>query len=1003
MVLDVYTVGGIEYLSQVFKGVVMTLGDSGFETLLRLAALFTVIASVLALLARQQFDALLKRMSMIFFISALCFGMKADVNIIDTKYQQNYVVSDVPMLPAYAISFLSSASNFLTTTAQNVFHTGTVNVYDAAAPARNAWGSVTLDYQRTGFGGFFDLISMLSKFDMKTVSVSEVQEYYNKLLPYMEQCIIPNIGYMKYPVLKKNVLDCPSLISCFDVSSNSDFVNLFITYDGTTQDCATFFNSEIKPLHQRFVAYGSDPTSIVAFGIPPQNAQALSDAMNTLLVAGATSLSDMIGQMGMLYAFLDGVDAFLAKSPDALQNLAYKYEVGRNIEESKQMGKTLGLYAKETIPLMKNAFEAVLVAFIPIFFIVIMFGGMKAARNVFFSMAWVYMWDPVLATINGIGNIAAIAKVSAALQQAGGQVGVLTYSSLNTIMQNLDYFPAVLGYLAISTPGLAYMLVRGGEITMMGIANMMASPVMTSPIHAEAAASAETQKIASQTGMSFGQVEYAYNAQGQAKLHALAFQQGLVSQMGYANLLTADIGAQQMSYADNVAAKRAIDKFGLNKIIDSKANLLAQGIGSGAGLGSMDRAYNAGLVSSQRSAKDAEVFQQVAARFGGVEAFQQMMSTMNYKQAGDFISEYARLAGKNLWEAVNDISFFMGQQKAVQTAGYENASLTVGADGLMRTETNKFLNEAAKFEMISQFAIAAGLAKDKDDFLGMYKTHLLHHAEESWTLDEQAAKFLNEQMRAQHKSTRFHAGDRVTMAMDEHGRITLAVGKGGASSEVLDITKAVYGNVTDVYRGRVNIYEGRNLDIGNEIMSSIVTGDSRMVRAMVGDTVWKDIREGHVFASKVADIVGSFGNWQSNLQQWKQSGVSFNAGGSVTAALKGLLAFAGVQFDESGRISSYENFDVNKIRTAIFDKYDSLAYNKNLTDAQKHSKFVGYAHSIVKGLQEASKMTPEERVITKQYQLTEQNVNQMPDSLPKAQLQTVISGKEKVNNPEGIL
>ncbi|GAB5047538.1 conjugal transfer protein TraG N-terminal domain-containing protein [Thermodesulfovibrio sp. TK110] len=956
MTLDVYTVGGIEFLSQVYKGIVMILGDSGFESLLRLAAFFTVVASVLALIAKQQFESLLKRMGMIFFISAICFGLRANVNIIDTKYQQTYVVSDVPMLPAYAHSFLSSASYFLTNTAQNVFHTGTVNVYNPGAMAKNAWSSINLDYNKTGYGGFFDIVSYISKFDLKTVSKADIQEYYNYLLPFMKQCIVPNIGYMDFQKIKKNILECNSLINCFDISSNSDFANLFISYNGQTYDCATFFVNEIKPRYNNLVAYGSDPTSLIAFGIPPTDAQALSDAFGSLLSAGAVSLSDMIGQAGMLYAFLDGVDAFLSDSPDALQNFAYKYEAGRNIEESKQMGKTLGIYAKETIPLMKNAFEAIMVAFIPIFFLIIMFGGAKAIRNVFISMAWVYMWDPVLATINGIGNIAAIAKVNAAIAQSG-QIGALTYSSLNTIFQNMDYFPAVMGYLAISTPGLAYMLIKGGEITMANIASMMATPVMTTPIHSEVATSAETQKIASQTGLSFGQVEYAYNAQGQAKLHALAFQQGLAQQMSYAKLLQADIGSQQMGYTDGLAASKAIKKHGLENIIDSKTNLLSQTIGSGIGFGNQDRAFQTGLVNTQRAVAEAEAFASVANKYGGVEKLANLIATRNYTHLSSALKEYAELRGISIMEAATEMGYFMGEKDATSVTGYANASETVGKQQIAFTEANKILNETAKFEMTYQFAHAAGYAKSKDDFLGVYLAHLRHHAEETWTLDKTSAEFLNQQMASLGYKTRFKAGDRVTMAMDEYGNITLAKGAHGASREVLDITKAVYGRSTDIYHGNVNHHLGQNWSTGNDIVYAVASGDSKGFHRFYGGQMWYNMTAGQAITKQVADALQSFGNLGANLQKISSLGlkVSSPLGFKVLAAL-------GVQFSESGEIRGADNVDASKLQIKLQEAYKDLYSNKNLTSYQKTQMFIQGANEIYSLFQQITKESPSSRV-----------------------------------------
>jgi hypothetical protein len=208
------------------------------------------------------------------------------------------------------------------------------------------------------------------------------------------------------------------------------------------------------------------------------------------------------------------------------------------------------------------------IAFIPITFLIILVSGGNVIRNSIFSFAWVYAWDPVLATINGIVNIAAIAKVKAALNAAAvynnalnGEWMGYSIQALNIMYSTLDYIPSVAGYLAISTPGIAYMLIKGGEVTMASIASMMAAPVMSAPTHAEAASSLETQKIAQQTGKSFGQVEMQYNAAGQAKLNAMVFQ-GQAAKRGYNDMLTTEMGAFDYGFAQKKGLGDVVDRLG---------------------------------------------------------------------------------------------------------------------------------------------------------------------------------------------------------------------------------------------------------------------------------------------------------------------------------------------------------------------------------------------------------------------------------------------------------
>jgi hypothetical protein len=604
MNFDIYTTGGIEFLSQVYKGVIMTFGDSSYETLLRLFGLFTIIFASIALIGKQQIDYLAKRVAILFLISGFAFGLRANVTIIDTKHNQTYVVSGAPWIPAYIHSLFSSMSYQLTNVAQQVFHTGTVNVYDAAATGKNAWGSVNLDYNKTGFGGFFEYLNFFKNYRFNTTGITDLDRIYRKFHIVLTECTINEIPLWPDNDFQKKVLLSNNLIQ--DLRPT---VSGYVEFDGQAGDCIGLYDQAVddwNTIKSRFNA--GDPTLnlLAKLGITAMDSQTVPEANAEILQQGVAQLSDMIGQGGMIWALSDAWDSFLAdQSPE--RAMVYKYELGRNIEESKQMGRSLGLYAKETVPLMKIVFESMTIAFIPITFLIILVSGGNVIRNSIFSFAWVYAWDPVLATINGIVNIAAIAKVKAALNAAAvynnalnGEWMAYSIQALNIMYSTLDYIPSVAGYLAISTPGIAYMLIKGGEVTMASIASMMAAPVMSAPTHAEAASSLETQKIANQTGKSFGQVEMQYNAAGQAKLNAMVFQAG-ANKHGYNTLETAGMGSFDKGVASGLGDKKVVDKFGINTMANAHANLEAGKFGSGSLPGGMDRYHDMGMKGQDQS------------------------------------------------------------------------------------------------------------------------------------------------------------------------------------------------------------------------------------------------------------------------------------------------------------------------------------------------------------------------------------------------------------------
>jgi hypothetical protein len=212
---------------------------------------------------------------------------------------------------------------------------------------------------------------------------------------------------------------------------------------------------------------------------------------------------------------------------------------------------------------------------------------------------------------------------------------------------------------------------------------------------------------------------------------------------------------------------------------------------------SIESAYDTSRTSEQERTGKMNALVSASSLSGGVENFARAVSSKDYTKAGSVISEYAKAKGVSHQEAATQIGGILGDKELVGVQGFENARDTVGRDQIAFAETNKFLNEAAKFEQAYQFANTLGYANSKEDFAGMYQAHQASNAQASWTLMEQGAvDRLNAQMAEQGLGTRFQVGDRVSMARTQDGRITLAKADAGASREELDLTSSKTG-----YRG----------------------------------------------------------------------------------------------------------------------------------------------------------------------------------------------------------
>jgi len=170
------------------------------------------------------------------------------------------------------------------------------------------------------------------------------------------------------------------------------------------------------------------------------------------------------------------------------------------------------------------------------------------------------------------------------------------------------------------------------------------------------------------------------------------------------------------------------------------------------------------------------------------------LSTMDLASTSDFIEKYSSHRGIPFAQGARELGELSGSQRYVGASVYENARGVVEEQGLIFTDTNKYLNEAAKFEMSYQLAHSLGLAQERNEFQGMYDLHRQHHGEDSLTLtDQRAVNLANQRMKEMGYATRFRAGDRIRIDFDEQGNVVSAFAVRGAERDTKDITREMKG------------------------------------------------------------------------------------------------------------------------------------------------------------------------------------------------------------------
>lgn len=502
---DVYTVGGIEYLSQVYKGMVLILGDSSWDTFTKIFITAGIISAISLMLRKNDVKALSSWLLAAFIGFGMFVGVKADVNIVDTKHNKTYVVSGVPVGPVFLHSLFSSGSYTATETLGNVFHTGTVNVWSLAGGSNNAFISANLDYHSTGFGGFFDPILEAKRMQFNRLPHPDVIRFNNMLDAFLYQCTMPEMSVLTTQQVETRFKSSTNLMDAI-----APTVNQFMNYEGTLTTCTDLYINQLRPLYDNTILPLFDPGTsgiLAVLGIKETTANVWSSAINESLVGSAQTLNQLIGQAGMISAIDYAYMKYVSGGTDSGGDLAMAYQTGRSREEARQLGKAFGLYAKEVVPMLKIALESIYIILCPIIVLLMFLNNFSILKHYAFAVAWLHMWDPVFAVINGLMNIGAIARMHTALEAANA-VGGLSINALNLLVDTADFVPAVAGYLGISVPAIALMVMKGGEMTMAHIGSQLLGGAVTAP-SSGAAQHAGAQEVAAQTGSSFGEVQMA--------------------------------------------------------------------------------------------------------------------------------------------------------------------------------------------------------------------------------------------------------------------------------------------------------------------------------------------------------------------------------------------------------------------------------------------------------------------------------------------------------------
>ncbi len=144
-----------------------------------------------------------------------------------------------------------------------------------------------------------------------------------------------------------------------------------------------------------------------------------------------------------------------------------EYAKNKTMIETALKQSATGTYMAETLPYLQMGIRAVLYAFFPFVFLVILLpGGFSVAKNYAQSMIWVELWSPVAAILNLFLSYFSIDKMSDS---------IISGTTKAALMSDSIMLSGVAGYLYTMVPALTWLILKSSGDMLGNIGSSLAS------------------------------------------------------------------------------------------------------------------------------------------------------------------------------------------------------------------------------------------------------------------------------------------------------------------------------------------------------------------------------------------------------------------------------------------------------------------------------------------------------------------------------------------------
>jgi hypothetical protein len=464
-----YTYGNAPMMHGTFNAIAMIFNSSSFGKAVEAIFGMSFAASIAISVFGKRYD-FAKYGVITLFMLSLFFWQKDTVIIEDVTLGDVYVVDDVPYGYAFTGELISSFGYYITEAMDQAYAVPTTTLLFG----KNNGIDANMGYSNSGFGGPYRSLKSVFSFEFPLSNNIMIQEYVSKCLKYELMALTADeIATLKEnPELMQNLPLPDGLKSTFNVP---------VTIAGKSGTCDTFFATYIQPDINTTMTgiinkmYGETKLTnyITSLSSSVAGFFNYSYTLNDALIQSALNKSVVKGMADSIY-------------PD--DKTAYNSFIAQfGIAQMQQQGQVLSNFGNEIMPVMKNVMEVLLFGVLPITLLLfILPGSTKMIGAYMQSLVWIQLWNPILAILNYVIVMSGVWKMTL-MQEIGNVAPGINMQAMSSAVDFTDSYIGVAGYLMMSVPVLATVVLNGGKWAAGNIAGgvmgagMMAAGMSTSP------------------------------------------------------------------------------------------------------------------------------------------------------------------------------------------------------------------------------------------------------------------------------------------------------------------------------------------------------------------------------------------------------------------------------------------------------------------------------------------------------------------------------------------